>query len=134
MMHAPIVRAAAPARLEGLVTAAARCWRSARDKGAPAPARLYALLSPDHWEMLVPALDSLMTLYEGALLRPVTTGTGAEPSQDEDRLARLLMGRPAPDEEGIACPPGLERAFTCALQTTRVMIALVMSAPIGKQA
>lgn len=116
-----------------LIAGVARSWRSARDRGQPAQARLYALLSPHHWEMLTPVFDGLMTLWESALARPVATGSGGILSSDETMLLGLLDGS-VPPRECIACTSGTARALDAAIGTTRVMIALVMSGPVGKQA
>jgi hypothetical protein len=110
------------------VVAVARHWRSARDRGQPAQVQLYALLSPHHWEMLTPVLDSLMTLWESALARPVATGSGRILSPDEAMLLGLLDGS-VPRHACVACPAGPGRALDCAIATTRIMIGLVARGP-----
>ncbi|WP_159981957.1 MULTISPECIES: hypothetical protein [unclassified Novosphingobium] len=136
MMHSAIARAAAPARRpvspSALVTSVARRWRSARDHGLPVQARLYALLSPRHWEMMTPAFDSLMALCESALSRPFATGTGRDLSRDEAMLIGLLDGS-VPQEDCIDCPTGTARALDSAIRSTRIMMVLVMSGPVGTQ-
>ncbi len=54
-----------PVRLSevhGLVTAAARCWRTARDQRARVQRRLYALLIDHDCGMLAPVFNGLLTL------------------------------------------------------------------------
>jgi len=118
--------------VSALVTAAARRWRSARDHGVPAQARLYALLARRHWEMLTPTFDSLMTLCEGALRRPITTGRGHALSRDETMLIGMLDGSVA-RRDCIECAGGPARALDSAIECTRIMMAMVMSAPVGTQ-
>jgi hypothetical protein len=132
MMHTAITPAPILPRAEALVPAVARRWRSARDLGVPVQARLYALLSPRHWEMLTPAFDSLMALCESALRRPIATGNGPDPSRDEAMLIGMLDGS-LPRRDCIECPTGPGRALDSAIRSTRIMMALVMSAPIGTQ-
>ncbi|AXB76030.1 hypothetical protein [Novosphingobium sp. P6W] len=136
MMHSAITRAAAATRRQinpsTLVTSVARRWRSARDLGLPAQARLYALLSPRNWEMMTPAFDSLMALCESALSRPFATGTGRNLTRDETMLIGLLDGS-VPQGDCIDCPAGTARAFDSAIRSTRIMMVLVMSGPVGTQ-
>lgn len=133
MMHTAIARAARPLRTDALVTAVARRWRSARDRGLPVQARLFALLSPRNWEMLVPAFDSLMALSESAMRRPIATGTGRELTGDEAMLIGLIDGS-VPRRDCIDCGVGPASALDSAIRSTRIMMALVMSAPVGTQA
>jgi hypothetical protein len=46
---------------------AARCWRQARDAGAPIQPRLSQTLAADDCAMLASVLDSLCLFYEAAL-------------------------------------------------------------------
>jgi hypothetical protein len=105
-----------------MVMAAARCWRGARDRGAPVQQRLYALLSPRGFDMLAPVLDSLLTLYEATLGRKFVTGP-AVPSSDECLLLNLLDGSISrqgfiPDAEGQAT------SLDCAIISTRIMASM----------
>ena len=108
-----------------LVAAAARCWRSARDGGTRIQQHLYALLSPQGGEMLVPVFDSLMTLYECALGRRLVPGKDGALSTDEHRLLDLLDGT-GPSSACIDCPESAACALDCAICSTRVMIALTI--------
>lgn len=136
MMHTAIIRAAGLPRpampTSALVTAVARRWRSARDRGMPAQARLFALLSPRHWEMLTPTFDSFMALCESALRRPIEIGRGPDLTGDETMLIGLIDGS-LPRDACIDCPAGAARALDSAICSTRIMMTLVMSAPIGTQ-
>lgn len=104
-----------------LVTAAARCWRTARDTGGRAQQRLHALLAPLDCEMLAPAFDSLMTLYERALGRRVVVGEARALSEDESLLLGLLDGSVSHDHR-ISCAEGPARALKCAICSIRMMI------------
>ena len=136
MMHSAITPAATATRRQvspsALVTSIARRWRAARDHGLPAQARLYALLSPRHWEMMTPAFDSLMALCESALSRPFATGTGRNLTRDEAMLIGLLDGS-VPQDDCIDCPAGTARALDSAIRSTRIMMVLVMSGPVGSR-
>ena len=57
-----------------LITTVARCWRVARDEGENAQKCLYALLRPVGLGVLAPVFDSLFSLCESALGRPIATG------------------------------------------------------------
>lgn len=124
MMHAPVNSAAARPDVNGMVTVAARCWRAARDTGAPVQQRLHALLSPHDCGMLAPVFDSLMTLCEAALGRKIAVG-GAVLSDDENLLLGLLDGS-KPRRACIDCADGPARALDCAICSTRIMMALTM--------
>ncbi|MEH6758440.1 MAG: hypothetical protein V7676_13160 [Parasphingorhabdus sp.] len=106
-----------------LVTASARCWRSARDSNVPVQQRLHVLLSPHSGGMLAPVFDSLLTLYEGALGRPLAVGEAGNISDDEHLLIGLLDGSRL-RRACIACPVGAASALDCAICSTRIMIGL----------
>lgn len=124
MMLAAIHRAAPLTIPSELVTAAARCWRAARDAGAPVQQRLYAMLLPHDCGMLAPVFASLMTLYQAALGRPVAVGR-ATLSSDERLLLGLLDGTRS-RRACIACAEGSASALDCALCSTRIMMALTI--------
>jgi len=138
MMHSPItrmppsVRLVAPILLPALIPAVARRWRSSRDKGLSAQARLYRLLAIRHWEMMVPTFDSLLNLFEGALRRPFAAGTGPSLTRDEAMLVALMDDS---REVGscVDCAEGPASALESAVRSTRVMMKVVMSAPVGAQ-
>jgi hypothetical protein len=132
MMHSPIGPAALRPRADAVVTAVARRWRAARDRGLPSQARLYRLLSPRHWEMLVPAFDSFMALCESALRRPIATGTGRNLTSDEAMLIGLIDGS-MPRRDCIDGGAGPASALDSAIRSTRIMMAMVMRAPAGTQ-
>lgn len=104
-----------------LVTAAARCWRSARDSGARAQQQLHALLAPVGGDMLAPVFDSLMTLYETALGRRITVGEARALSRDEHLLLGLLEGT-TPRHSCVHCTEGAAGALECAICSTRIML------------
>ncbi|WP_077148519.1 hypothetical protein [Sphingopyxis sp. KK2] len=123
MKHIVITEAAAAPVGADLVSAAARCWRTARDAGdAPAPP-LHALLAGDHGAMLAAAFDSLLGLYEQALGRGLSVGWTAGLSEDEQLLANLLRGADALPR-CLAIDEGPARSFDCALCSTRILIAI----------
>lgn len=125
MMHAIVARAEAMPGPGELVTAAARCWRAARDARAPVQQRLYTMLAPDDCGMLAPVFASLMTLVEAALGRPIAVG-GAMLSDDEHLLLGLLDGS-KPRRICIDCADGAASALDCAISSTRIMIDLTLA-------
>lgn len=104
-----------------LMTAAARCWRSARDTGAPVQQRLYALLSLQGVGMLAPVFDSLMTLAETALGSRFIIG-GKTLSDAEKLLIDLLNGAQS-RQSAVDCAEGIGVALDCAIRSTRIMLA-----------
>ena len=95
----------------------ARCWRAARDQGNPVQPRLFQLLARRSGDMLAPVFDSLLTLYEAVLGRPVVVGHAQSLSQDERHLVDLMQGaQRLPSTGDTIC------AFECALSSTRLMI------------
>ena len=123
MIHATATRACALPGVDGLVTAAVRCWRDARDSGAPVQQRLHAMLSDDDCGMLAPVFDSLMSLCETALGRKIAVG-GTALSDDEHLLLGLLDG--SKPRSCINCPEGTASALDCAICSTRIMMALTI--------
>jgi len=107
-----------------LVVTVARCWRAARDLGAPVQVqqRLHAMLAPLHCDMLAPVFDSLMTLCEATLGRKIAVG-GAALSEDERLLLGLLDGSES-RRAGIDCATGAASALDCAVRSTRLMLGL----------
>lgn len=123
MMHVAIDGAAvAPDRAE-LATAAARCWRAARDKGEATQPRLHALLSERRCPMLAAAFDSLLNLYEQALDHPFAVGGEGGLSEDERLLANLL-GTAGRVPGCLAAKRGAATALDCALCSTRILLTL----------
>ncbi|CAH0351826.1 MULTISPECIES: hypothetical protein [unclassified Sphingobium] len=129
MMHATVARGEAIPAPDELVTAAARCWRAARDARAPVQQRLYMTLSPHDCGMLAPVFASLMALCEAALGRPIAVG-GVMLSDDEHLLIGLLDGS-KPRRACIDCADGVASALDCAICSTRIMMALTMGRPTG---
>lgn len=117
-----------PAAFAELLPAAARCWRAARDRGAPVQQRLHALLSPYDADMLAPVLDSLMIFCELALGRPLAVGREAELSEDERLLIGMVDGS-RPRGACIDCRGGAASALDCAICSTRIMFALAGARP-----
>ncbi len=105
-----------------LVPAALRCWRAARDTGAPVQQRLHKLLAPVRGAMLAPAFDSLLMLYELALGRRLIAGQSAALSADERMLLGLLDG--AGVQGGRVADTGAAAAMLdSAVRSTRVLLA-----------
>ena len=112
---------------------AARCWRAARDAGHPAQPCLTATLCPHDCEMLAPCLDSLLSFVEEALGRPFRVADGGSLSADEHFLLDLLAGVKR-TRACLDCGEGVARALECALCSTRIMLALEHSGPLGQTA
>jgi len=115
--------------VHGLVTAAARCWRVARDQHAAVQRRLYRLLAERDYGMLAPVFHGLLTLYEVTLNRPLIVG-GSVLSQDEQALLDMIGGsggREAPTR----CSEGMAEAFSGAVQSARIMLVKVLADRIG---
>ncbi|BAV63387.1 hypothetical protein [Sphingobium cloacae] len=119
-------------QLREVVAAAARCWRSARDAGAPVQQRLYAMLAPRDFDMLAPVFDSLMRLCEASLGRPVAAG-GPALSDDERLLVGLLDGSKV-RTTCVECADGIASAFDCAIRSTRIMLTNPITILAGSKA
>lgn len=126
-LQSDIILSAAP-RPGAIVAAIMRHWRSARDGGLSAQHGLHAFLYPHGADMLAPVFDSILTLYEAALGRPLVTGAGAEFAPDEAMLCGMLDGS-RPRHSCFDCPAGPARTLDCAICSTRIMMALVVNAP-----
>lgn len=123
MIYAPVLRAGYNAAPTELLVEALRCWRHARDSGAAVQHCLYQLLDPQGCGMLAPVLDSLMTLFEAALGRPIRTSAPPLRSADEHLLLGLLDGTRA-RRACMDCPDGAGSSLDCALCSTRIMLVL----------
>ena len=106
--------------LDGTLVDAARCWRAARDLGQPVQPTLFRLLRRSG-DMLAPVFDSLLTLYEAALGRPVVVGQTGRWSPDEHRLVGLFNGSRRL-RSTLACAEDAASALECAISSTRVML------------
>lgn len=124
MNHAEIERSEAALLPAELIAAAARCWRSARDLGAPVQQRLHAMLAGRGQGMMAPVFDSLIALCEAALGRRIVVGEAAALSADEALLVGMLDGSRGVDV-ARACPAGTASALAGAVGSTRVMLKLV---------
>ncbi|AZI36250.1 hypothetical protein NT2_04_00530 [Caenibius tardaugens NBRC 16725] len=109
---------------------AARCWRTARDTGGAVQPTLFRLLRRRRADMLAPVIDSLMTLYEAALGRPVVMGDARALSRDERRLLGLFE-RSQGLGSAIACGDSRSIALACAISSTVIMINLAKIVPQG---
>lgn len=110
-----------------LLVAAARCWREARDAGAPPLPELSRAFADRDGAMLAPALAGLCSAYEAAIGRPLATGAPHNWleegwSDDERRLVELLNG--AGPFACLARPPGAAATLRCAVCSTRILLAL----------
>jgi hypothetical protein len=126
MIHAPIMPGPGLPACSGLVLAAARCWRLARDEGRPVQRSLYRLLRPLDLGMLAPVFDGLMSMSEAALGRRIGVNRSPALSTDEQILLELLDGSRA-RRASLGCRASLSSALDCAISATRVMIALALS-------
>ena len=117
--------------MRAVVIRAARSWRMARDRGAPIQPSLYCALEHDACGVLAPAFDSLMTLCETCLRRPVCGGCPIARIADESLLGDLVAD-PDRAEALFTCaadPPPLAGAFVCALRSMRLMLEQTLEAP-----
>ncbi|MBW6526918.1 hypothetical protein KZ813_08725 [Sphingomonas sp. RHCKR7] len=105
-----------------LIVRAARCWRRARDSHDPVQQRLHALLAPLGYEMMAPVIDSVMTLGEACLGRPLCRGCPLGPDGDEALLCALLADPARLDR--LPCCLGRRDLFAGALSSARVMASL----------
>ena len=113
----------AGARATGdLISDVMRTWRTARDEHGPVQQRLHAMLAPMGCDILAPVFDSLMTLCEAALGRPIRVGR-RHLSADETMLIGLLDGTRS-RAACVDCPHATASALDCALCSTRIMLAL----------
>lgn len=124
----PIAGASAARAVPAAVVArAARCWRAARDAHEPVQQRLHALLAPLGFDMLAPVIDSVMTLGETCLGRPLCKGCPFGPDGDEALLCRLLAD-PSRLRGIRACRAGRrpeqDALFAGALASAAVMMAM----------
>lgn len=115
-----------------LVIDAARYWRIARDARRHVQPALHARLAPRGIDMMAPALDGLLGLFEACFRRRFRAGAPQDTAltADEQRLLSLLAG----EEKAIAGAdvPTLIPAIRIALRSTR-MILETMLAPIRKE-
>ena len=112
--------AALPSQATLLVTAA-RCWRSARDRGVSSQPRLHAMLAPLGLGLLAPAFDSFMALCEAGFGRPIRVGSAPAVSHDEGVLLRLIDGSQT-RRACMRCDAGTGSALDCAICSMRAML------------
>lgn len=122
-MHDPVSKTGATPLPAELVAAAARCWRRARDLGAPVQQRLHEVLARRGQDMLAPVFDSFIALCEAALGRRIVVGEAAALSADEAMLVGMLDGSRRCDV-AKGCPDGTASALASAVGSMRVMLAL----------
>ncbi|MBY9064857.1 hypothetical protein K7957_18115 [Sphingomonas yunnanensis] len=118
---------AAPPLPAALIARAARCWRTARDTRQPVQQHLHALLAPLGYEMMAPVIDSLMTLGEACLDRPLCRGCPFGPDADAALLCALLADPARLDRlpcRGDGRARHIRDVFAGALTSARVMAAL----------
>lgn len=108
-----------------LITTVARCWRVARDERENAQKCLYALLRPVGLGVLAPVFDSLFSLCESALGRPIATGLRGPASADEQLVLGMLDGS-RPRRDCLTCDAGKASALDCAICSTRIMLTLAV--------
>lgn len=124
MIHVQVSRAEAAPPSAELVAAVARCWRSARDLGAPVQQRLHTMLAGRGQGMLAPVFDSLIALSEAALGRRIAVGEAAALSADEALLVGMLDGSRG-CEVSDGCSAGAVSALASAVGSARVMLRMV---------
>ena len=104
-----------------IIVEATRCWRKARDTGQAVQPSLYQMFVPHDCEMLAPVFDSLMSLCENALGRPVVIGSAMALSEDESMLLGLLDGS-RQRCTCIDCLTEVAASLDCAITSTQILI------------
>jgi hypothetical protein len=102
---------------------AIRCWGKARRSGQNAQPLLHARMRAYRCELLSPAFESLMSLCELVLGRPIAVGRGTRLSRDENFLLDLFEGQ-CDEQRRYDCSPEIARAFCSALLSARVIMRL----------
>ncbi len=110
-----------------LLTAGARVWQHARDRGRPVQPVIARLLGARALPtrglaILAPVIDALCSSFTHALQRSIRVGTGPRLTPDEALLARLLTG--ARCRDCIACSDASATMLDCALCSARIMFDL----------
>lgn len=103
-----------------ITTVAIRCWRLARDAGAPVQRRLYAALVQFEAGVLAPVFDALLAACEAALGRRIEAGTTAARSADERLVLAMLDG----SHVSVGCDAGIATILDGAIRSTRIMLSL----------
>jgi len=128
MIEVPAGTTRPPGVAPSVIARAARCWRAARDKREPVQQRLHALLAPLGYDMLAPVIDSVMTLGEACLGRPLCRGCPFGPDGDEALLCRLIADperlHRLPPCMAARRDPTARAIFAGALASTVVMIEM----------
>jgi len=110
-----------------LIIEAARSWRIARDARRHVQPAVHARLAPRGIDMMAPALDGLLALFEACFRRRFRAGALLDPelTADERRLLSLLEG----EEKAIADAgaPALIPAIRIALRSTRMMLGTMFA-------
>ncbi len=108
-----------------VIAQAARCWRAARDARLPVQQRLHALLAPLGFDMLAPVIDSVMTLGEGCLGRPLCKACPFGAGGDEALICGLLAD-PSRLDRLPRCVAARRRAETDRMFAGALASAIVM--------
>ena len=130
MSPTPPIGSSLPA--QEVVVAAARYWRSARDRGEPVMPSLYAALERRYGcSLLVPMFDGLICACEACLGRRLATGDGAVLSSDERCLLQLIddPSRDDPCFRGPDVDIAVLRTRACAACSAQIMLRLVLGRP-----
>lgn len=113
-----------------IIVDATRCWRDARMTHAPVQPALFELLAAYRCDVLGPAIDSLLRLYERCTGRPLDAGAPGQASLsgDEQQLLDLLSRaeRDAPPVGGLTASPRLLGALRAALRSAAAMLRLAL--------
>jgi len=106
-----------------ITTVAIRCWRLARDAGAPVQRRLYDALARFEAGVLAPVFDALLGACEAALGRRIEAGTSIARSADERLVLAMLDGSQAA-RGSVGCDAGTASVLDGAIRSTRIMLSL----------
>lgn len=108
-----------------ITTVAIRCWRRARDAGAPVQRRLYDALAQFEAGVLAPVFAGLLAACEAALGRPIEAGSAAGSSADERLVLAMLEGSRTP-RSCISCDAGTASMLDCAICSARIMLSMTI--------
>lgn len=113
-----------------IIVEAIRRWRVARDGEIAVQPYLFAALADRGCGILAPVFDSLLSLFEAALRRPLRTGEGEALSHDETALIDLLSGVGCDNSE-IGTDSGIGIVFGGAVDSARIMLRKAFALPLA---
>lgn len=115
------------ASLPAALVEAMRSRREAREAGQLVIPRIFSALASRGIGMMAPALESVISLTEAALGRPLHTGTADDLSSDEMLVLGLLDGTIEPAM--LHRSHGLANALVSAIRSAQIMAAKTPPVP-----